>query len=63
MYSCGKFTMPSHYLDRLLANRPSRHTLISRFNQSTKVLTTGTYMLSFTVAGDPVIHTVQFQVR
>ncbi len=33
------------------------------YNLSTKGLATGTYTLSFTVAGDPVTHTVRFQVR
>lgn len=33
------------------------------YNLSTKGLTPGTWALSFTVAGDPVAHTVQFDVR
>ncbi len=33
------------------------------YNLSTAGLTTGTWQLSFTVAGDPVPHTVQFDVR
>jgi hypothetical protein len=33
------------------------------FNLKTTGLTTGTWQLSFTVAGDPTTHTVQFQVR
>jgi hypothetical protein len=33
------------------------------YHLSTTGLATGTYTLSFTVAGDPVTHTVQFQVR
>lgn len=33
------------------------------FNLSTSGLTTGTYNLRFNVAGDPITHTVQFQVR
>jgi hypothetical protein len=33
------------------------------FNLKTTGFNTGTYALSFTVSGDPVIHTVQFQVR
>lgn len=33
------------------------------FNLQTTGLTTGTWQLSFTVAGDPTVHTVQFQVR
>ncbi|HEU5329975.1 MAG TPA: PxKF domain-containing protein [Thermomicrobiales bacterium] len=33
------------------------------YNLQTTGLTTGTWQLSFTVAGDPTTHTVQFQVR
>jgi hypothetical protein len=33
------------------------------FNLSTDGLTTGTWVLSFTVTGDPMPHTVQFDVR
>ncbi len=33
------------------------------FNLSTKGLATGTYTLTFIAMGDPVPHTVQFQVR
>ena len=33
------------------------------FNLSTNDLSTGTWLLSFTVAGDPVTHTVRFDVR
>ena len=33
------------------------------FNLSTDGLTTGTWVLSFTVTGDPIPHTVQFDVR
>ena len=33
------------------------------YNLSTKNLTTGTWALSFTASGDPIIHTVQFDVR
>ena len=33
------------------------------YNLSTKGLSTGTYALSFTISGDPTIHTVYFQVK
>ena len=33
------------------------------YNLSTKPLTAGTWTLTFTVAGDPIAHTVQFQVQ
>jgi len=33
------------------------------FNLSTSSLSTGTYVLSFTAAGDPTVHTAQFQVK
>jgi hypothetical protein len=33
------------------------------YNLSTKGLATGTWVLSFTIPGDPVTHTVQFDVR
>ncbi len=33
------------------------------YNLSTKGLSTGTYALSFTISGDPTIHTVNFQVK
>jgi hypothetical protein len=33
------------------------------YNLSTKGLATGTWVLSFTVTGDPTTHTVQFDVR
>ena len=33
------------------------------YNLSTKGLSTGTWQLSFTVAGDPIIHVVQFDLK
>jgi len=33
------------------------------YNLSTRHLSTGTWVLSFTAAGDPTTHTVQFDVR
>jgi hypothetical protein len=33
------------------------------FNLSTNGLSTGTYAVSFTAAGDPTVHTAQFQVK
>jgi hypothetical protein len=33
------------------------------YNLSTKGLSTGTYVLAFTVAGDPVSHQLQFQIK